>query len=52
MKNLETLAAVYIYIYIYIYNIYVISNKHIIKYYNSKGLCVLTMFNMHSSLPP
>ena len=41
MKNLETLAVVYI----------VVFNK-IIKRNNSKELGVLTMFNMHSFLPP
>ena len=45
MGNFETLAAVYIYIYIVVFN-------RIIKRDNSKELCVLTMFNMHSSLPP
>ena len=48
MKNPEILAAVYIYIYIYMVNF----NKHTIKYFNIKELCVLIMFNMHSSLPP
>ena len=48
MRNPESLAAVYIYIYIYMVN----SNNRIIKYFNSKELCVLTMFNMHSSLSP
>ena len=43
MKSLETLAVVYIYI--------VAFNK-IIKRNNSKELCVLTMLNIHSSLPP
>ena len=48
MKNSETLAAVYIYIYIYMVN----SNRQVNRYINRKELCVLTMFNMHSSLPP
>ena len=46
MKNSETLAAVYIYIYM------VNSNRQVNRYINRKELCVLTMFNMHSSLPP